>query len=74
MLIETKDDGGGDSGGEDYSLGAGPASGCPKDRPNLLSGRCDPAVQKETCKYDGNWKLKCGGDGMWEYVGKKGRN
>ena len=64
MLIETKDDGGGDGGGLDYS--AGPATGCPKDRPNLLDGTCDAAVQKETCQYDGGkWKLKCCADGFW---------
>ena len=72
MLIETLDNGRGNSGGLDYS--AGPATGCPKERPNLGNWKCDAAVQKETCQYDGNWKLKCGGDGHWEYVGKKGRN
>ena len=69
MLIETKDDGGGDSGGEDYSFGAGPGvAGCPKDSPNLISGRCDRAVQKEICKYDDiKWELRCSIDGSWKY-------
>ena len=71
MLIETEDNGGGDGGGEDFSLGG---EECPKEMPCIDCGdACKSDVNKATCPYD--WgkceddrkaNVKCVGD-MWDY-------
>ena len=65
MLIETKDNGGGDGGGEDFSLG----DECPKEMPCIDCGdSCKPEVHKATCTIGGK-KIKCSAAGMWDYAG-----
>ena len=56
-------------GGEDFSLGAGAAAGCPKEIPCIDCGdKCKPKVDKGTCPYDGRKSIKCSANGMWDYV------
>ena len=71
MLIKTAEGGGGDGGGEDFSLDG---EECPKEMPCIDCGdACKSDVNKATCPYD--WgkceddrkaNVKCVGD-MWDY-------
>ena len=69
MLIETKNKGGGDGGGEDFSLGAWSAAECPKAMPCGDCGeKCNQnAYNFKICQYDDK-QVNCIGGGVWYYV------
>ena len=69
MLIETKNKGGGDGGGEDFSLGAWSAAECPKAMPCGDCGeKCNQnAYNFKICQYDDK-QVNCIGGGVWYYA------